>query len=344
MKFGIVCNFENKVARDTTKNIIQLLEKRKHSVEVEEKSSRFFKRKGVPIRNMKVDVIISVGDDATILRTFRELGDNEIPVLGVSCGATGFLSEVDVKNFESSLKLIEDGDFFIEKRTRLSARINDRKLPYALNEVVICSSKGATLIRYSLKINGELIFRDLADGVIISTPTGSTGYALSAGGPVIAGSSKVFIIVPNCSMNQNKPYVVSDDSEIEITNISSSSACRAIVDGRVRVNINGKKVMIEKAKTPAYFLRLKGSLHSRIFGKLRERMEREVIPKDAPPSAKFIYRILQYEGPLTQKELISTSMLPARTVRHALNYLMKKGLVKRQTSLRDTRQSIYALV
>ena len=100
-------------------------------------------------------------------------------------------------------------------------------------------------------------------------------------------------------------------------------------------------VEIRKAKVPAVFVRFHKGLHSKIFSKLRRKYEVEIVPRDAPPSAKFVFKILQYEGPLTQKEIVKSSMLPPRTVRSALRYLIRNGLVVRKTSIRDTRQSIY---
>jgi len=339
MKFGIVCNFSDKVALDYTKKIIEMLKSRNHRVEVEENLP--VKGERVPIGKMTSKIILAIGDDSTVLRAFRELGRNEIPVLGVNCGALGFLTEVDVKNFETALRRIEKGKYFLEERSRLSVRINNRRLPFALNEVTISATRGATIIRYALKIDGEQIYRDSADGIIVATPTGSTGYALSAGGPVVSGKSKVFVVIPICSLNQNKPFIVSDESKITISDIVSSVTCEAVIDGRYRVELNKNTVEIRKAKVPAVFVRFHKGLHSKIFSKLRRKYEVEIVPRDAPPSAKFVFKILQYEGPLTQKEIVKSSMLPPRTVRSALRYLIRNGLVVRKTSIRDTRQSIY---
>ncbi len=193
-----------------------------------------------------------------------------------------------------------------------------------------------------LKIGNELIWRDIADGVIISTPTGSTGYALSAGGPIISNSSNVFLVIPICSINENKPFIVDDKSVIEIGGTSSYASCEVIIDGKYRFNLNNDTVKIKKSDFPAMFVRFEPGTHGKIFHKLGMKFETSsALSRGAPPSAKFVYKILQYEGPLTQKELIKASMLPGRTVRSSLKYLIKNGLVIRQTSLRDTRQSIF---
>jgi NAD+ kinase len=343
MKFGIVCDIDDKLALESTENIIEILKARKHIFELEKGLPELLKLKteGISAEQMTSNIVLAVGSDSTVLRAFRELGKNKIPVLGVNCGTLGFLTEIDVKNFEEALKKIEKRKFFIEERSRIAVQINGKRLPFALNELTISATKGATIIRYALKVNGELIFRDSADGIIVSTPTGSTGYAMSAGGPIVSGNSEVFVIVPLCSLNQNKPFIVSSSSKILISDILSSTACEAIIDGRYRVELEKNVVKISKANVPACFVRFKGGLHSRIFNKLRKKLEAGIIPMDAPPSAKFIYKILQYEGPLTQKEIAKSSMLPSRTVRSALKYLIKNNLVFKQTYIRDTRQSIY---
>jgi len=343
MKFGIVCKHTYPLIVEETKKILKIIKSRKHEFEVEEELGKLLKLKGTPLEKMTSDMIISIGESPTILRTFRELEKNKIPVLTITYGTAGFLAETKIKNFENDLKKIERKKYFIENRTRLSVEVDGKELPYALNDVVVSSKKGATIVRYALKVGGELIWRDIADGIIVSTPTGSTGYALSAGGPIVSASSNAFLIMPICSMNQNKPFIVDDKNVIEIGGISSSAACEAVVDGRYRYELDENTTLkIKKASVPAMFVRFKPGVYSRIFHKLSMKFETSnVIPRDAPPSAKFIYKILQYEGPLTQKELIKASMLPGRTVRSSLSYLIKNGLIIRQTSLRDTRQSVF---
>jgi NAD+ kinase len=343
MMFGIVCNTDDKVTVEFTKKVLDTLKSRGHKIELEKGLPEVLKTRaeGVPIGKMISKMVLAIGGDGTILRAFRELGSSKIPVLGVNCGTIGFLAETDAKNFEIALKRVEKGKYFIDERSRLSIQVDGTALPFALNELTISAVRGSTIVRYALKVNGEEIYRDSADGIIVSTPTGSTGYALSAGGPVVSGKSNVFVVIPICSINQNKPYIVNDDSKITITDISSSAGCEAVIDGRFRVELSKKIVAIRKANAPACFVRLQEGSHSRVFSKLRKKYEADAVPNDAPPSAKFIFKILQYEGSLTQQEIVKSSMLPSRTVRSALQYLIKNGLITKQTSIRDIRQSIY---
>ena len=347
MKFGISCAYDEALILDYVKDIITLLQERKHNIELEEGLSTLLNidLDESPLSQMTAEMVLVMGGAATILRAFREIDKNKLPVLGISLGDIGFLAEIEFKDFEKSLQEIEKGNYLVEERTRLAIEIDGEQLKHGLNELTVNAKKSATVIRYALVIDDELIWRDSADGIIVSTPSGSTGYALSAGGPIVSEGANVFVIVPICSLNQtHKPFVVSNTSTVTIQDISSSSKCQAIVDGRVRVDLDSDMVSITKADVPAYFVRLEKEINSRIFHKLRRKFETpDIVPKTAPPSAKFIYTLLKYEGRLTQKEIIEMTMLPARTVRSGINFLLKNGLIMKTSSLRDTRQHIYLI-
>jgi len=332
MRFGVSYSADS-ASEDVVKKVRDALKSRGHSVELEAQT---------PLQKMAASIIFAVGDDANILRTFRELGEKEKPVLGVAVDAKSFLAEIDIDSLAPALKMIERKNYSIEKRSMLATEINGDKLPNALNEIVVSPATGTTIMRYGLMVDGELIFRDMADGIVISTPTGSTGYALSAGGPVISAKSNVFLAIPICSVNHNKPFVMNDRSTIVVSDISSRGKCDIVIDGRFRAEVDEDKVTIRKAGCGANFVRFDKDVHANVFRKLRSReLKADNVPKSAPPSAKYIYKILQYEGPMTQKEVAESSMLPARTARSALKYLLKAGLVSQQMSVRDTRQSIY---
>jgi NAD+ kinase len=343
MIFGIICKQDSQVLEDA-KKIINILMKRKHRI-VLEKGLKSLLDLNLPesaVDSMRVGMILAVGDDSTILRAIRDIGSKEIPVLGISTGSIGFLTETDIMNFEKSITKIENNDYYKDKRARLSVMNDNVQMPYAVNDVVVSSLRGATLIRYTLKVNDEIIWRDSADGIIVSTPTGSTGYALSAGGPIVSTSSNVFVVSPVCSIENKKPYVIDDSNEVIIDDISCPEGCELVIDGRHRTKLGKNKILIRKSKSQAIFVRFDPRFHSRVFHKLWRKIEDiENIPKNAPPSAKFVVKLLQYEGPLTQKEIISLSMLPPRTVRSALVYLEKNNLINQKTSLRDVRQNLY---
>jgi len=326
MKIGLFSNMEP-LYKNEAKKIIEVLKRYNLDFEVYEK-----------VKKARCDVLIVVGGDGTILKVVREL-KKQIPILGVSKGVK-FLTEIEFDEFESSLKKLLKKDYKIEERMRLACEINELKLPNVLNDIVVTTSKGGGIIRYSLKIGNKLIWRDGGDGVIISTPTGSTAYSLSAGGPIVIENANTISIVPICSMNNSKPLIVNDNNKIVITDIFSTAGCDVVIDGQKRLKIKNKTLRIRKVKTPALFIRFTNE-YLRIFGKLREKAEKIILSKGAPPSAKFIFKLLTYERALTQKEIIAETNLPGRTVRHALDYLLENGIIEKRTTLKDTRQAIY---
>jgi len=326
MKLGVFSNLEP-LYKNETKKIVEILKRNKLEFEVYSNAKK-----------ASCDVLIVVGGDGTILKVVREL-KRQTPILGVSKGVK-FLTEIEFDDFEISLKRLLKRDYKIEERMRLTCEVDGLKLPNALNDVVITTSKGGGVIRYSMKLDDKLIWRDSGDGLIVSTPTGSTAYSLSAGGPIVVENADTISIVPICSMNNNKPLIINDDSKITITDIFSTAGCDVVIDGQKRLRIKNKTIKIRKIKTPALFIRFTNQ-YLRIFGKIREKAERIILSKDAPPSAKFIFKLLTYEGALTQKEIIAETNLPGRTVRNALDYLLEGGIIQKRTTLKDTRQAIY---
>lgn len=330
MELGLFLK-DDKVVKEKAKKIERVL--KKHDV-------KFKKYK--KLKKIDTDLLLVLGDDRTVLDVFLEL-EKSIPVLGVGVGGPHFLTEVEFEDFEIYLKKILKDKYWIEERTRTKVEVNGKELPLALNETVITSSKSGSFLRYSLKIDDQLVWRDSGDGVIVTTPNGSTGYSMSAGGPIIMEDGDVLGITPICSAKENNPIVVSDEAEICFYDISSPGGFEIIIDGGFRKKSKEKKIVVKKSKKPAKFVRFDKKIYLGLFGKLREKSEKIVLPKDAPPSAKFIYKLLDYEGSMTQKEIISESNLPPRTVRHALNYLLESEIIEKHLTLRDTRQSIYML-
>ncbi|WP_243674867.1 hypothetical protein [Vulcanisaeta distributa] len=135
-----------------------------------------------------------------------------------------FLNSVDITNLDKALTTIVDGNYDIEEILRLSVNIKGKKLPYAINEVAIFPARSAMTLEYSLYVNNEYLWHDVADGLIISTPTGSTAYAMSAGGPLIHSRAQVIEIVPVNSTNLARvPVIVPSDSVIMIRDLISRS-------------------------------------------------------------------------------------------------------------------------
>jgi NAD+ kinase len=329
---------------EDTRSLINILKHYKADYVLEEKLAENLKKIGVPIRKMDVDVIAVVGSDRFLLKSLLGLGHTDIPILPIaSMGQPDFLFDVLVSNFEYVVEDLLNEKWTKEEKKRIVAEIAGKETPPLLNDVGIFARRSATLIRYSLLIDGEHFWKDGSDGLIIATPTGSTAYALSVGGPVVLNSSPVFSIIPVNSVNPSRrPLVLPNDMEVEIRDLTSSVAIEAVLDGQVRKKVDGKPIKIHRADHDAVFVKFDSERIAALRGKLLKKSEMtEDLAQDLPPSAKLVLKVLEYQGQLSQKEIIEETMLPPRTVRYALSLLMSEGVVMKRLSLRDSRQGLY---
>ena len=166
--------------------------------------------------NNLVDLIIVFGGDGTLLGAARKFIEIEIPILGINMGAVGFLTDVNIENFESVIKDIFNGDYILEERSLVEAGFSDQEI-FGLNEVLIHSGSYAQLMRYRLLIDGKTVYEQRSDGLIVATPTGSTAYALSAGGSIVHPELNIWNIIPMMSQSlSSRPLIVSNKKSMEI--------------------------------------------------------------------------------------------------------------------------------
>ena len=185
-----------------------------------------------------VDLIIVFGGDGTLLNSARKYLDYEIPILGINMGKVGFLTDIKVDNFEKSLSDILDGNYLIEERNLVSAKFNETHL-YGLNEVVIHSGSYAQLMRYQLSVNDRIVYEQRSDGLIVATPTGSTAYALSAGGPIIHPSLDVWTILPMLPQSlSSRPFIISSEERVIINLFDGpNEQAKICVDGQDDIDL-----------------------------------------------------------------------------------------------------------
>ena len=163
-----------------------------------------------------IDLLVVFGGDGTLLNSARQYLEYEIPILGINMGNVGFLTDIKVENFHISMQEILDGSYQVEERNLVSANFNDNHL-YGLNEVVVHSGAYAQLMRYRLNVNDKVVYEQRSDGLIIATPTGSTAYSLSAGGPIIHPSLDVWTIIPMLPQSiSSRPFVISSNEKVEM--------------------------------------------------------------------------------------------------------------------------------
>ena len=196
----------------------------------------------------KVDIFIVFGGDGTLLNAARKYLNYEIPILGINMGNVGFLTDISTENFEKTIKEVLEGSYKIEERNLVSAKFGNNHL-YGLNEVVIHSGAYAQLMRYRLNVNDKVVYEQRSDGLIIATPTGSTAYALSAGGPIIHPSLDVWTILPMLPQSlSSRPFVISSNEKVEMDLFDGpNDNAKICVDGQDDIDIPyGEKILISK--------------------------------------------------------------------------------------------------
>ncbi len=336
MKFYVSIDYSDSESKKALPVLLKFLKEKKAKFIVEKKEN---KSHNLDIKGF--DIVIAFGNSFNILRTFRAVS-SDIPVLGISVYQNEFLPEITLEDFKRLFSKINNGEYSIEKRERLEAVVDDKPLPPVLNELVITPNKSASVISYSVYVDEKKMFNDEGDGIIISTPTGSTGYSSSSGGPIILNDADVIELTPLSSMQQNRPMLANGNSTVMIKNLNSKELIEIVCDGRFRYPFRGRQITIKKYDRPANFITI-NEIKKTPIEKMRSRELNIPYIDDAPPSAKFILKLLQYEGPLTQKDIISLSALQVRTVRHGISYLKKKDLIEENKTLRDARFNIYRL-
>ena len=208
------------------------------------------------------DFVISIGGDGTLLETITHVGKSETPILGVNTGRLGFLATTNKEMISESLNRIERNEFEIDSRMLLKVESEDNifeSLNFGLNEVTVLKQDTSSMITVHTYIDGDFLNSYWADGLIISTPTGSTGYSLSCGGPVVMPQSNNLILTPVSPHNLNvRPLVVSDTCTISLEVESRSNYFMASLDSRSIIIKSGQKLQIQKEAFQAKLIKFDG--------------------------------------------------------------------------------------
>lgn len=246
MKIALYIAFHNKSSIDCCKDIIGLISEKNQLVidskikndlsEEDKKKFSFFDSKK-PIEN-DFNFVFAIGGDGTILRSITYVKDSNIPILGINTGRLGFLTSIQKENIQEAISLIDNNKFSIIKRTLLEVKSGSQNdafydYPFALNEITIQRKDTTSLLNISCEINDKYLTNYWSDGLIISTPTGSTGYSLSNGGSIVSPESNVILLNPIAPHNINmRSLVIPDNSKINI-DIEGDTNINLSVDSRM---------------------------------------------------------------------------------------------------------------
>lgn len=263
-RIGISGTPELKSFKPIAKKVLEALKGQDYVVESH--TARGLGVKGVPLADMKVDVIITVGGDGTILRTLQ---GSDKPILGVNAGILGFLTEVQPKDIKPAIKRLLSGDYNIDERLKLKTMMDGKRLEDATNEAVLHTAHIAKMRHFEISIDGTRATEIRADGLIIATPTGSTSYAMSVGSSIIDPRVDAFVIAPIAPFRlAARPFVVPAKSRIGVT-IKEPRECIMVIDGQVEFVTKGdEKYLFTASERRARFISFKDDFYSTLEEKL----------------------------------------------------------------------------
>lgn len=236
----------------------------------EETMAEDIEEKGYGLKDIldkDIDFVMSVGGDGTLLKLMQY---TDLPALGVNTGTVGFLTNVEISEVDEALKNIEKGNFFLDERSKLDVMLNGEKIGECTNEVVVHSDKVAKLREIEVYYGDNMIDRFRADGLIVATPTGSTCYAMSAGGPIVNPRLDLFVVVPlNPFDMATKPHVVPVDEPVRIKLTEEDKAALIVLDGRGEHHVDRKdEIAVYPSETRAKLISFKDNFYDKIKQKL----------------------------------------------------------------------------
>lgn len=270
-KIGIISRCDRADVIDLAQDIVNHLESRA-TVLVDLKTAEKINYKGTPVAEMRkhgAEFIISIGGDGTVLRGIQKM-DDPLPVLGINMGTIGFLVDVNPDEAFSVIDRVLSG-FEVDERSRLSIMVNDEHLPSATNEVVIITANPAKMLSYKIFVDKNPLEELRADGVVFATSTGSTAYAMSAGGPIVDPRVDGTVIVPLAPFKlSSRPWVVPAKSEIRVELTVPKKEAVIVIDGQYTRKIKeDDKILITKSDKPARFVKTrKDGFYQKVRSKL----------------------------------------------------------------------------
>lgn len=265
--------------RDNVLAMAEFLAAEQLDVFVEEQTARHCNIAGYQLLSMsvigeRVDLAVVLGGDGTMLAVSRQLANSDIPLIGVNQGRVGFLTDVSSANMLAEMRKIILGEFSIEQRILLTATVmrNGQVVSHgrAMNDVVVNKSGMSRLIELEVNIDGQFVHKQRSDGLILATPTGTTAYALSAGGPILHPTLDAITLVPICPHTlSNRPIAINSSSKVEITLVHAEDAA-VHLDGQLQIDLMiGDKVLVERDQQTVSLLHPVGHSH---YDMLRQKL------------------------------------------------------------------------
>lgn len=268
MRMILVSRIDNDESLDYVRKLGNDLGKLGHSIAFDDETARALGKKGISLRSPKDDIIVIVGGDGTILRTVQQM-ERQIPLIGINWGEVGFLADLEPSDALPFLSSLPD-KIPSEKRMRVAFSKNGIHLGDALNEALIVTSRPAKMLRFSVIIDDVPAEQFRSDGLLISSPTGSTAYAMSAGGPIVDPRILGILLVPLAPyMLSSRPHLISSERRIGIR-LESTKPAHLVIDGQRTVELGADDLIeVTKSPTPAIFIDAGRNFFAKVNDKLR---------------------------------------------------------------------------
>lgn len=285
MKIAVYGQSADKISKNIFLELLSISKSENIILLIEEKYNSILLQKSKVSHNHKlfssyedldseVNLMITIGGDGTLLRSITFVRDLGIPIIGINTGRLGFLATLNQELLNIELKKVLKGEFNVEERSLLEVNIDNNDnfsdFNFALNEVSVGRKNTTSMIEIKTTLNGEYLNTYWADGLIVSTPTGSTGYSLSCGGPIMTPSSQTFSITPIAPHNLNaRPLVISDEIKIELSVEGREESHLLSLDSRINSLKNNIKIKIKKA---SYKIKLASFKNTSFYQTLRSKL------------------------------------------------------------------------
>jgi NAD+ kinase len=274
---GIIAKQDDKMVYETVRSLYEYLSAKNLKICVDDNAQQCLDKNAVNcidvnLMHSEIDLAIVVGGDGTLLAAAQSMVPFDVPVVGINRGRLGFLTDILPENMHQYLDQILQGEYFKEVRTVLSAKLirnkNEMAQCLAINDIVVHARHVVRMIELETRVAGEHLNALRADGLIVSTPTGSTAYALSGGGPIMHPSTATTLLVPICPHTlSNRPIVVDDNSKIEIIYSEHNEVNGiAAADGQMEHEmLPGDRIKIEKSDKPLILIQPKNYSYFKVL-------------------------------------------------------------------------------
>ena len=229
---------------------------------------------GKPLERMEIELLVTLGGDGTVLKAAKEMLKPKTPILAVNMGRRGYLTEVEPSEFEAAFTKWEKGDYELEQQWKLSVIHQNRLLGEALNEALLLPTIPAKMLNLNLTLRGKRVFQARADGIIVSTPTGSTAHSFSAGGPVLETSMDSVSLTLIAPLQPVKSIVVPVKAGVQLRVVEPGPSANLVIDGRFEREIRiGQSLSFRKSGNSTFFVRFGDSFLQRSLRRLSSERE-----------------------------------------------------------------------